>query len=281
MLVFVPDGVDVDVAVGDRERVLESESVADGLTPRVKLDVGVPEFDLAALAEEVGEDDDVGVPVVDAVGLGVTLNDKVLVIEGVAEKLDVIEALAPIEMEAVGVTLAEAQSESTLVIVGDGVNVEDGVLLLVDVEVEVGLCVGFVDVETVEVFDEEKEIVGEILAVPPKLSVDEDDSDGDGVPVPLDVLLSVQVDDNESVVELVEVPLLELVGVGVFELVLVNVSGAEFVLVEVIEGVPSVEGETLDDAPNESVGVAEKVVVEVALAVLVIELDCDVVTVDV
>jgi hypothetical protein len=127
----------------------------------------------------------------------------------------------------------------------------------------------------VEVYDDVTEVVGELRAVPPIESVDDDDNDGDEVPLGLEVLLSLPVADKVSVVELVGDEVLVGVGVGVFELVLDVVKGAEIVLLIVIEGVTKEEGEILDDAPIESVLVAEKEGVEVALVVVVIEFDSD------
>ena len=124
-----------------------------------------------------------------------------------------------------------------------------------------------------EVYDDVTEVVGELRAVPPIESVDDDDNDDDEVPLGLEVLLSLPVADKVSVVEPDEEPVGVLVGVGVFELVLDGVKGAEFVLLNVIEGVTKDEGEILDDAPIERVLVAEKEGVEVALAVVVIEFD--------
>lgn len=114
------------------ESLPESEFVTLGLAPFVKLEVGVPDADLAALTDDVGEEEDVGVTVDDVVGLDVTLTDIVLVIDDVSEKLGVIEALDPSVIEAVGVMLDDGQSELTLLLVGDGVIVDDAVPETVD-----------------------------------------------------------------------------------------------------------------------------------------------------
>lgn len=125
----------------------------------------------------------------------------------------------------------------------------------------------------VELHDEVTEIVGLLEAVPPIESVGVDDKDDDGVTLGLEVLLSLPVEERVSVVELDEEPVGVLVDVGVLEFVLDFVKGAEFVLLDVIEGVVKEEGEILDVASTESVVVAENEGVDVALAVVVIEFD--------
>ncbi len=273
--VGVGETVDEEVGVGVPESLPESEFVTLGLDPTDKLDVAVPVKDLAALTDAVDEDDDVGVKVDDAVGLGVMLEDIVLVIDDDSEKVGVIEALAPGVIEEVGVILDDGQSELTLLLVGEGVIVEDAVPETVDVGEGLAVRVVDIDFEMVEVYDDVTEVVGELRAVPPIESVDDDDNDDDEVPLGLEVLLSLPVADKVSVVEPVGDEVWVVVGVGVFELVFDVVKGAEIVLLIVIEGVTKEEGEILDEAPIESVLVAEKEGVEVALVVVVIEFDSD------
>ena len=131
--VCVGEGVDEEVGVVERESLPELEFVTLGLDPTVKLDVGVQVNDLAALTDDVDEDDDVGVTVDDAVGLDVMLEDIVLVIDDVSEKVGVIDALEPSVIEEVGVILDDGQSELTLLLVGEGVIVEDAVPETVEV----------------------------------------------------------------------------------------------------------------------------------------------------
>jgi hypothetical protein len=77
--VIVPDPVSEDVAVGDAlmlavaELVTESEPVFDGLAPTVNEAVGERETDPESDAVELGVIDDVGVPDVVTLLVGVTL----------------------------------------------------------------------------------------------------------------------------------------------------------------------------------------------------------------